>query len=422
MNELQERLMKLVDEIDEICKKQGLRYILGEKTAGTAVLNGKFNKDECVFNIHMPLYDAVKLKKYTLSHLSDKRAVETWAENGSLKRLMFRYVDKGTLLFDEARGEYYKYPGIAVTIHIARSERPEKKYYTAECFLMDVNMTGEEPRDLRTPFKLEGLRKRLKDEDGKEFTKRQYRWRGKDGMAALIERANEKIQTAGQSQFWHLMMTGRWRKFPDRLFEDTELIPFEGRMLPVTKHFEDYIRIVVGKTWEQRCLKKYVKLPEMAIMELDLPYEEFLEFTKDDPVSLEMMVNERKQYNVWKSQDYTTLAEKVRQDFRKVRASQVRIDLWYDLQSEKEALADAYEKGDTETLAGILDEYLMNTDKFYKDNLGFYINDTLLDYADMVWKSQGKTDYREEVYQLVPDQWKKMDLDAHLAQYLQKRS
>jgi hypothetical protein len=131
-----------------------------------------------------------------------------------------------------------------------------------------------------------------------------------------------------------------------------------------------------------------------------------------------MLINERKQYKKWKEKDYETLAEKVRLDFRKVRASQVRIDLWYDLRSRKEALKEAYEKGDVEAMAALLKEYLSCTDKFYADKLGFFIDDTLLDYAGLVWESQGKPDYKKEVYDLVPEQWKQMDLEAHLSQYL----
>jgi hypothetical protein len=131
-----------------------------------------------------------------------------------------------------------------------------------------------------------------------------------------------------------------------------------------------------------------------------------------------MIINERIQYKRWKEKDYNKLAEKVRLDFRKVRASQIRIDMWHDLRPQRAALAEAYEKGDVETLATLLKEYLLNTDKFYKDKLGFFIDETLLDYADLVWKSQGKADYRQKVYELVPDQWKKMDLEAHLMQYL----
>lgn len=420
MTDLQERIMEMVDEIDKICKKQGLRYILGEKTAGIAVETGSFLEDSYDFSIHMPLYDAAKLRKYVQKHLSDRRVVESWAENGSLKRMMFRYVDKGSLLFDETRGEFFKYPGIAINIFVARTVQPEKKLYTCECYLMNANTLGEDPADLRTPFRLKGLRTRMKDEDGKEFAKRSFRRRGKDWLAAYVAATGEKAEKKEGKELWHLTMKGKWHRFPDRLFEDTKRIPFEGKMLPITEHLDDYMKIAVGKAWKERCLKNFPSPSKnRAIVECNLPFEEYLEFTKDDPVTMEMIINERKQYIRWKKEvDYSGHSEKVRLDFRKVRASQVRIDLWYDLRSKREALAAAYEKGDVESLSVLLEEYLANTDMFFEDQLGFYIDDTLLDYAALVWESQGRPDYRKKVYDLVPDKWKEMDLEAHLMQYL----
>ena len=420
MTDLQGRILELIDEIDEICKRQGLRYILGEKTAGIAVETGGFLEDSYEFAIHMPLYDAVKLKEYVLKNLSESRVVESWENNGSLKRMMFRYVDKGSFLFDEAKAEYFKYPGIAVTIYIARTVRPDKKLFTCEQYLMNANSLGEDPDDLITPFRLKGLRTRLKDEDGIELAKRKFRKGGRDGLGAYIEAAAEKAQTKDGEAMWHLTMKGKWHKYPKGLFEDVRRIPFEGRNLPVTEHLEDYMRIAVGKNWKERCLKNNTSVSKRrAIAECDLPFEEYLEYTKDDPVSLEMIVDMRKQYNRWKKDsDFSGHSEKVRLDFRKVRASQVRIDLWYDLRAKREALACAYEKGDVETMEELLQDYLKNTDMFYADKLGFYIDDTLLDYAAYVWESQGRPDYRSQVYDLVPEQWKQMDLEAHLNRYL----
>lgn len=422
MTDLQERILKLVDEIDRICKKQGLRYILGERTAGLAALTGSFLEDSYEFSIHMPLYDAAKLREYTRKHLSSRRVVESWADNGSLKRMMFRYVDKESLLIDEMRGEYFKCPGIAVTIYVARSVKPDKRMFTCENYLMKANSLGQEPDDLKTPFHLRGLRKRLKDESGIELAKRKYRWGGRDRLGAFVLDTAEKAESKDGKEYWHLTMKGKWYKYPDGLFEDVKRIPFEGKMLPITDHLDDYMKIVVGKAWRKRCLENTTSVSKhRAILECDMPYEEFLEFTKDDPVSLEMIINERKQYARWKLDvDYVGHSEKVRLDFRKVRASQVRIDLWYDLRSKREALASAYEKGDVESLTELMEEYLADTDMFYKDKLGFYIDDELLEYAGLIWESQGKPDYKSEVYDLVPQQWKDMDLEAHLTKYLQE--
>jgi hypothetical protein len=81
-------------------------------------------------------------------------------------------------------------------------------------------------------------------------------------------------------------MKGKWISLPDRLFEDIRRIPFEGRMLPVTEHMEEYMKVTVGKKWKERCTRLYASVSKNnAIAECNLPYEEYLEYQRRSGIS-----------------------------------------------------------------------------------------------------------------------------------------
>ena len=44
------------------------------------------------------------------------------------------------------------------------------------------------------------------------------------------------------------------------------------------------------------------------------------------------------------------------------------------------------------------------------------IDDELFSYAKMIWESEGKGDYADKVYELVPDLYKKESVEDYLKQ------
>ncbi|MGN1138410.1 MAG: hypothetical protein ACI4RM_03105, partial [Ruminococcus sp.] len=138
MTNVQERLLLLMDEIKSICEKKNLKYVLANETAGTALKFNSFREDEYFFYILMPFSHIKKLKDYVEKNSKD-RVIESYANNPHLRNFVFRYVDKGTLLIDGNALEYYKHPGVAVTIMPAREYPVSKKVTGCENYIKYVN-------------------------------------------------------------------------------------------------------------------------------------------------------------------------------------------------------------------------------------------------------------------------------------------
>ena len=143
---VQQRLLELMDDIHEICTKKGLHYILFGKTAGMARAYGHFQEDEYTFEIMMPLLDVVKLRQYVEENMSDTRTMESWEDNEALRQMIFRFVDKKSLLIDGTVGDYYLKPGVAVTIFVTRPSRADDANISAERYIQYLNSTGRKPK------------------------------------------------------------------------------------------------------------------------------------------------------------------------------------------------------------------------------------------------------------------------------------
>ena len=57
-------------------------------------------------------------------------------------------------------------------------------------------------------------------------------------------------------------------------------------------------------------------------------------------------------------------------------------------------------------MRSILKRYLSRTDQLYELKAGMYIDDEIFGYAKKIWEADGRPDFAEKVYALVPEIYK----------------
>ena len=97
MTETQKVLCTLLDEIDEICKKNNLDYFLGYETALYAYRSHRFENPTTHIKILMPLNDVLKLRKIIQTQNRPDREFDSIYDNDFYPNLTFRYSDKNSL-------------------------------------------------------------------------------------------------------------------------------------------------------------------------------------------------------------------------------------------------------------------------------------------------------------------------------------
>ncbi len=433
MTDVQKRLMELMDDIEKICRKCNLHYVLFGRTAILAKNAGKFVDDQYDFDIMMPLAHAMVLKNYTEKNLKKTRAVESWYDNPCLKQMIFRFVDKQSTLWDDVAGHYYSKPGVAITIFVTRTQTLNGKVFGAERYMMAKNNNGGKlPYSV---FQLKKMEKAVKEDPVKAaldynephieqiarntgglrwgYLRSLYMSDGK-----ILKWVMDKNLAGGKndgSPNYYMNRRGRWRVFPEDLFDHPEKIPFENLTLRNSARYSEFMEKLYGADWESLGIMNYASGDRIRVIsDCDLPYEDFVAAAEKRGRPMKTMMAEVTAFNVWKNREFRPMEEKVNHTFARVRRSVDRIDVWYKLKGKRKQLKEAAGKGDTKKLAALLNEYLNKTNYYYSQEIGFYIDEELFSYARQVWESQGKKDYASRVLDLVPDLYKEEDVETYL--------
>lgn len=418
MTEVQERIMVLMDEINLICEKEKLRYVLINNTAVRAGKKHEFGDARYEFKLLMPMEDIAKLQSYVETHSADSRGIESWENNSALYQMVFRYVDKNSLLIDGPSGRYLKMPGIAITIYPARRGKPADAVLGAESYLQQINNNiGKRWRNSLCFLKLRSRRaKKYKKAtqycaDHMLAGRIRYLFGGRDKLAAWIMK-HQNTQGEGQAaEYWYMKKDSHMIQIPENMFTQVEWTDFEGRQVCVPKNLEN--------AWLEKDPQERIGMSTSirVICECDLPYEEYLAFVQDKTgPSWEQLMCHYRAYSQWMGTVYQPMEEKVSRTFLRVRRSVDRIDVWYALQKKRDAIREAYQKQDIPALEKLLKTYLDKTDLYLKGKIGFYIDEELFQCARLIWESRGKMKYADRVYRHVPDLYKKESVEETLAQ------
>lgn len=439
MTDIQKKIISLMDEIVEICQKENLSYILANETATYAEKNKTFKDERYHFKIMMPYNDIVKLENYVEKNLSDKRFIESWRNNPHLRQMKFRYVDKGTLLYDTGSPEYHNAMGICVTIFPARQFEASKKARGSERYIqaMSRGCMRSDIFKLAVSKQTSRFKKDKNDVESKSHKIRidnnNYIQKGffkglvfrPEKIAASVMKQNDKATKPYYSQTYvpkkKLAEDKNYReecfayvdekcnviKLPKDLFTNVKEVEFEGRKYKSYKKLKVIIKAIYFDAWKKAMKGKQPSADRVVVIaDTDMPYEVYMKEVGED--SIKELAAKKGELNYWLSYVYKPALKRTNKDYRSIRASVYRIDIWYELKDKREELRKAYEAEDLDTLSSIMSNYIKTSEKNRKFGIGFYIDDELFKYARYIWeKGKGKKPaYADKIYSLVPETYK----------------
>lgn len=441
MTEVQERLLQLMDEIVEICEKENLRYVLANKTALVAYKYGKFIDNAVTTRIYMPLSHIYKLKAYVEKNCPDSRIIESWDNNSDLKQMKFRYVDKGTLLFDGQSVEHIICPGIAVVILPIREKDVTNKVKGCEHYVQAVNNKTNVSliRFLakKVFFKIFGYSfiaklfhiKPMKSHNnyGLHYGILKSRSMSKEEIIKYVLDSLTLKEGEKPSYYWYLDPMGQAYEIPMDIFNNTKKIELEGHTYLIYGNSESFFEYFYGENWEDFYKPNDDKENDFdrisLIAECDLPYTEYLDYIKDKGPSLIEVADNKKEYNTWMSKYYNPLERQYMKKYYEIKRCVERIDVWSRLKPKRDALKSAYNEKNVPELKKLLKEYLAKTDFYLEKHIGFYIDDEIFTYAKLVWERENRPSYKvgedeyitfaEHIYSLVPDLYKTETVDQY---------
>lgn len=241
MNEIQRHLVTLLQEIDEICSKNGIPYILGGRTAKDACQNKNFLGEYMYASVMMRGQDFETFR--ALVQKKEGRAIESVRENPSFPGGMaMRYVDETTTFLYGDSAHNYRCKGIYVTIQKCRNI-PKNKVKAklangiekAIDFASISDLSGLSGNKYRAVMML----RQVSNIFGKAFVVNTLL-----NMQELLVRKNSSYLAYVRPMKDNINL-------PATMFTNTKRVEFGGASFTVPAEIEKYLEQVYGKKWKE---------------------------------------------------------------------------------------------------------------------------------------------------------------------------
>ena len=345
MKTKQEIQIELLQEIDEICSKNGLKYIFVGINALNAYLNHTIKNNNRVVSIAMTQGDIDRFCEIVEKSINDDRYIEGIFNNPNYLPLYVTYGNKNTTEFHMIARNKNKHHGINVRIYPIRRA---------------VTLEGE-----RIPTFGKRLSKERKMREfmnktiaNKKFSFVKYGLEISKGAYSL---------TGGGKRYYNEVKKNifidRWEDIQDyaevriinrniesKFLKELGTMEFDDISVPMPKDIDAYFTEIFGEEFRDRKIK-VVKNPMRVVLDTEIGYEQIMEETKDlideaKATREEVMWQRLKVYNekvtvdnVWNLVKMTNRQINLREMY-----SEITDDLLaYDLEDE-EQLEEVYEE------------------------------------------------------------------------------
>lgn len=346
MNDIQKHLIKLLQEIDDICSQNNIPYLLCGRIAKDACQNHHFLGDYVSASVMMRGQDFDKFRDLVAN--KEGRAVESIQENSDFPDCMtMRYVDETTTFIYGHTARNYRRKGIFITIQKCRNI-PKNKIMAklangidkalAYVGMDDISGLGKKKR-----FAVKCLRLTVK-------------LLGKAFVIKCLLGLQQKLTRSGRENMAYVRPMKNNIKIPASMFTDVQRVELEGAQFPVPTDIDKYLEKVYGKNWEQDNKPENISTPHLLVSSTKISYKEV---DNDDSLyavhdEVKATINKRKSLMA----QINPLRRKIEKYWDLLFLTKERYRLYRLYMPVAEILEDRLSKGEYEWLEIAMADYL----------------------------------------------------------------
>ncbi len=265
MSRENKEVIKLLTEIDKICKRQGISYVLGPQLTLCSVRNQEIASPHAGV-VYMKTADMERFRQAVQEEIPDGRVVESMNNNKHFYGFFLRYTDLNTLCLRLNEGRNYKYPGMGVDILPIRGKQSFRlAHLWTRVQEVGWNQLADHYGDQtgRKKF-LCGLAMRIRLLTGRgRLAKGLYKM--------LVRRTN--VENPSE---YVVCLKKKSVYFPRSVFEDTKLVELDGKKFPVPADTDTYLRCYYGANYMKKVLPVYTTKPS-EMVSARIPFEDYFQ-------------------------------------------------------------------------------------------------------------------------------------------------
>lgn len=371
LDDIQKCRLELLNELDGICRVNGIRYFLSGNLLWQAVKYGRYVQKYGELTVMMSGEDAVRFQNIVNSSGKPDRRVESMLNNPNFYRIAMRYTNTATLDASVGTFDSVEYPGIAIMIEILRAKE-------SNGLAVRHNRLLEKGWELRTEHGRDTRRDRLI----KDYVARMVRRMGDQKTAEYIFKQLTKasVKDAAAKNKECIIRPYRKRRvyLPGECFARTKEAEFEGGTYPIPADAHKVIRVQIGKKWETRnyAPKKINEI--VRLIDPDLPCGDYQALLKRDGTDAADFSRRWRDSNA-AYRKITKVSKLGTKHWFILEACGIRYNLRDEYRDKKEEIMAAYTDGDV-TKVGELTESYFEAVRFYgKKRLAVYFDKDLFE-------------------------------------------
>lgn len=264
MNDIQKHLVSLLQEIDEICSRNGIPYILGGRTAKDACQSKKFIGEYIYASVMMRGQD---FKRFcALVEKKEGRAIESVRDNPHFPGGMaMRYVDETTTFLYGDSAHNYKRKGIYVTIQKCRNIPKNKiKAKLANGIEKAIDYAGVSDISALSEKKQKAV-KILHIASG-VF--------GKAFVVNMLLNMQDKLVRKNSSYLAYVRPMKDNINLPATMFTKVKRVEFGGASFNIPSETDTYLQKVYGSKWKDDKNPEGISAKHLLVVSTQVSYKE----------------------------------------------------------------------------------------------------------------------------------------------------
>lgn len=392
MNDIQKQLLILLQEIDEICEKHNIPYVLCGRTAKDACMNAGFLGEYVYASVLMHAKDFFKFRKIVSG--MEGRATESILDNAAFPdgRAM-RYVNENTTFMYGHNAHHYKHLGVYITIQQARTvagNRIAAKASNAiDKLVTAVGMTAAPHTETLSRKK----RMLLKAIDlGTKLT-------GKERAIRMLIRTQNFFMPRRGKKLAYIRKNKTDIMLTPTMLTSTKATSFEGAMLRTALEEDAFNQQTFGRYWATDLKEEGISSPHLLVYSDTESYKELetQDILCENRNAIQRMMNERSAL----SAKISGLRKNIEKNWDILFMTRERYRLYALYKPVEEELLERLNEGDCEYLSIVMKDYLENVILYAGKGWPLQVSPMLDSLALEMLKRTGQVDAGKKFGQLL---------------------
>ena len=240
MNKAQAGLLKLLKEIDSLCKENGITYYTTGGTAIGAVRHEGFIPWDDDIDVYMTRRNWEKFHEVMQKSPPDRRVFETWSDNAEYNNLISRYADQDS-----------------TQIYQSQLYSDITKGQVIDVFILDPIIDDKEAIDMyrKTVMLASDIINEFyiysKGLDSCEGYSSLYAKAKKHGKQAVVRQLIPELEKYSEEEadYYILRWGGLPHLFRKEMFAEPTYLPFEDMMIPLPTRLAEHLVQLYGLDW-----------------------------------------------------------------------------------------------------------------------------------------------------------------------------